>query len=299
MTRPRLIAIVAALVTLAVLGGSGAAVAAWKATASVSGTASAATVGTTVAQTGLTTDYRYAGTVSNLGSGSLTITNSGTAPLTYTLGNAVTGDETLKHATTLVLWAAAKSTDACGTTPPAGAVTTTLANPAPDLPAAAKTALGAGAAVKLCVTTQIKGSTNAALQGKELTFTLTATGTVGSWTSSAQAPKVTQRVFQLQAPTAPVCKASSIGRVTISWTPPAGASDRMEYRVYERNTGQTSVKTGTTSIELRAADFDQSWGRMELVVEATDLTTGSVSPESTVVAVNRNWIVLTWYLACA
>jgi hypothetical protein len=299
MTRPRVIATVTALVTLVVLGGSGTAVAAWQASASVSATASSATVATTVAQTGLATDYRYAGTNSNVGSGSLTIANTGTAPLSYTLANAVSGDPTFARQTALTLWAATRTTDACATTAPAGAVSTTLANLAPELPAAAKAPLAPGAAVKVCVITQIKGSTNAALQGKELTFTLTATGSVGTWTASAQAPKVTQRVFQIQAPSAPVCAgSSSIGHVIVRWTAPAGASDRMEYRVYEKNTGQSSGKTSTTSIDLRASDFDQSRGRMDLVVEATDLTTGTTSPASAVVSVNRNLILFAWYLAC-
>jgi hypothetical protein len=292
MIRPRIPAAVAALVTLAVLGGSGAAVAGWTASASVSASASSTTIATAIEQTGaLSTSYRYAGTTSTAAAGQLTIRNNGGAPLSYTLTGSVAGHATLAQKTTLRLW-----TGTCGATAPSGAVVTTLADTAPALPAAART-LAPGASVVVCVSTQVEGASNASLQGQSVTAKFAVTGAVGtSWTTSATATAVTQSVYRLAAAGTPTCAAVPFTNdVRLTWSAPANRADTttsLSYRVYDTASGATIAtvsSAGTTVSAVLSGHSIGSNGPHALAVEAKETTgSGTTAPGSATVSVTRS-----------
>ena len=289
MIRRRHLGPIAALVTLAVLGGAGGATAAWVASASVSASTSSATVTTTLAQTGaLTTTYRYAGSRSAAGVGELTITNAGGAPLSYALANRVTGSTTLAQKTTLRLW-----TGTCGATAPVGAVVTTFADTAPALPAAART-LAAGASVRVCVSTQIEGATNAELQGQSATATLSVTGAVGAhWTTSATAASITQTAYRLAAAGTPTCLREGGRDIRLTWSAPAHRTDTaaISYRLYDVASGATVATVtsadATVSAVLSGTAIAQN-GTYSLAVEATETSaSGTTASASAPVEVTR------------
>lgn len=289
MIRRRHIGPIAALVTLAVLGGAGAATAAWVASASVSASTSSATVATTLAQTGaLTTTYRYAGSRSTAVVGELTITNAGGAPLSYALANRVTGSTTLAQKTTLRLW-----TGTCGATAPVGAVVTTFADTAPALPAAART-LAAGASVRVCVSTQVEGATNAELQGQSATATLSVTGAVGAhWTTSATAASITQTAYRLAAAGTPTCLREGGRDIRLTWSAPAHRTDTaaISYRLYDVASGATVATVtsadATVSAVLSGTAIAQN-GTYSLAVEATENSaSGTTASASAPVEVTR------------
>lgn len=292
MIRPRIPTAVAALVTLAVLGGSGAAVAGWTASASVSASASSTTIATAIEQTGaLSTSYRYAGTTSTAAAGQLTIRNNGGAPLSYTLTGSVAGHATLAQKTTLRLW-----TGTCGATTPSGAVVTTLADTAPALPAAART-LAPGASVVVCVSTQVEGASNASLQGQSVTAKFAVTGAVGtSWTTSATATAVTQSVYRLAAAGTPTCAAVPFTNdVRLTWSAPANRADTttsLSYRVYDTASGATIAtvsSAGTTVSAVLSGHSINSNGPHALAVEAKETTgSGTTAPGSATVSVTRS-----------
>jgi hypothetical protein len=294
MSRRR-IGLIASLVTLAVLGSSGGAVAAWNASSSVSAAASSATIATTMQQTGsLSTMYRYSGTSSTAAAGQLTITNTGGAPLTYSLANQLAGSTALAQKTTLRLW-----TGTCGTSAPAGAMTTTLANTAPALPQAAR-ALAAGASVTVCISTQVEGTTNASVQGQSITATFSVVGAVGtSWTTSASAAAVTQSVYRLSAAGNPTCAPSSTRNVRLTWSAPANRTDNatLSYRVYDAASGTTvatvSSASATVSTDLSGNAIAAN-GTYQLLIEARESTaSGTTAPASTAhVAVTRSTGIL-------
>lgn len=295
MIRRRL-GIIAAAVTLAVLSGSGAAVAAWHATASAPATASSTTIASTFVRAGaLDTTYRYTGTSSPVVTGTLALANTGTTPLAFTLTNATTGSAVLAQKVALTLW-----TGACGTTIPAtGTTTTTLADPAPALPAAART-LAPGAKVTVCVATRIAGSdastTNAALQGQAVTAALSATGTIGTaWTTTATATPLTQSVYRMAAVGTVGCSSSGFfaSRVTLRWQAPADrpAGARIDYRIVDTASGAviTTVASdaSSASVELAARSLP-SEGTFALAVEATEAATGTTTALSGTVSVTRD-----------
>lgn len=294
MTRRRLLGPVAALVTLAVLGGAGGASAAWIASASVSASASSTTIATTLAQTGaLSTTYRYSGTASTAASGQLTITNTGGAPLSYALANQVGGSAALAQKTTLRLW-----TGACGATAPADAVTTSLANTAPALPAAARS-LAAGASVTVCVSTQVEGASNESLQGQSATATFRVTGAVGtSWTTSATAAAVTQSVYRLAAAGTPTCSAESASTVRLTWTAPTNRADTapVSYRVYDSASGTTFATVASANANVSivfSGHMIGSNGTYRLAIEAKETTGGATTaPASATVRVIRSTSLL-------
>ncbi|SFI50088.1 MULTISPECIES: hypothetical protein [Microbacterium] len=299
MIRRRHLGPVAALVTLAVLGGSGAAVASWTAAASVSATASSASAATTLTQAGsLTTTYAYAGTSSSPVGGTLVLTNTGTTPLTYTLTTqlATGSSSALAQKTTLSLW-----TGTCGAAAPAtGAVTTTLANPMPALPAAAQN-LAAGTSVTVCVATKIAGtdagSSNAALQGQSVTATFTATGAVGAnWKATSTAAPLTQSVYRLAPATAITCTNGSAGKVTLSWAAPANRpSGSVTYRVFDTVSGREIDSVTANSLTIKPFDISPN-GTFELAVEAKESsysTTATVSDSVTVIRTSPlDWGIL-------
>lgn len=281
---------IAALVTLAVLGGAGGAAAVWTASASVSASTSSVAVATTLGQTGaLATTYRYTGSTSAPATGRLVIANTGGAPLTYGLTRHLAGDGSLAQKTTLRLW-----TGTCGTTAPSGAVTTTLADAAPPLPAAART-LAPGASVAVCVSTQIDGASNAALQGQTLTATFTATGTVGTnWTTTASAAAVTQSVYRLAAAGAPACVRTPPREAVLTWTAPANRTPgaTLTYRVLDTASGATIATLAsaatTVSVEL-VGDALPADGTYSLAIEAREVAeSGTTAAASTSIAVTRS-----------
>ncbi|NLP82818.1 hypothetical protein HF576_03070 [Microbacterium sp. CFH 90308] len=291
MIRPRIPAAVAALVTLAVLGGSGAAVAGWTASASVSASASSTTIATAIEQTGaLSTSYRYAGTTSTAAAGQLTIRNNGGAPLSYSLTSSVTGHATLAQKTMLRLW-----TGMCGATAPLGAVITTLADAAPALPAAART-LAPGASVVVCVSTQVEGASNASLQGQSVTATFGVKGAVGtSWTTSATTAAVTQSVYRLAAAGTPMCAPVPFTNdVRLTWSAPLNRADAasLSYRVYDTASGATVAtvnSAGSTVSTVLSGHAISSNGRHALAVEARETTgSGTTAPASATVSVTRS-----------
>lgn len=289
MNHRRLLGPIAALVTLAVLGGSGAAVAAWTAAASVSASASSATARTTLTQAGaLTTTYAYTGTSSPVVGGTLVLANTGTAPLSYAMATQLGAGSSavLAQKTTLSLW-----TGTCGTTiPSAGVVTTTLANPAPALPAAAQS-LAPGASVTVCLATRISGAdattSTAALQGQTVTATFRATGSVGTnWTATADAAPITQSVYRLAPATDLTCTNASAGRVTLTWTAPANRlGGTVTYRVFDTIAGRQAGSGTATSLTVGPYDISPN-GTFELAVEAKEsayATTAVVSDTVTVI----------------
>jgi hypothetical protein len=303
MTRRRLLAPIIAIATFIALASGGAAAAMWIASASVSAGASSVTVGTTVAQTGnLTTTYRYAGTTSATVNGTLSIVNTGRAPLTYGLATAVTGNTTLAQKTALMLW-----TGTCSATPPAGAITTTLAQPAPPLPTGART-IQPGATVTVCVATRVTGdaaASNAALQGQSVTATFTVTGAVGAnWKATASAPAITQSIYRIASSGAPSCTSNWwSGGVTLRWNAPANrvAGSAVAYRVFDTATGAdvaaVTVDGASASVNLEVGAFERGTTR-SLAVEAKDTFTGTTAAPSTPIAVSRNASWLLPSLSC-
>ena len=308
MIRRRHLGPVAALVTLAVLGTSGAAVATWTASASTSATASSATVRAGLSQTGLSasTPQQYKGGTAPTLLGSLTLTNEGTAPLGFTLALAVTGDATLAAKTTLTLWTAPTCTATAGP----DAVTTTLANPAPTLPASARQ-LAPGTSKLICAATRIAGTdgstTTAALQGQALTATFTATGSVGSWTTAATASAFTQAVFRLD-PAGPVSCRESGRSAELTWSAPANrtAARPVTYRLIDTATG-AMVKTIASSnpsvgLTLEPRDFARN-GTYALAVVASEADFGTTAAPTAAITITRtsplNWGLVFLSLECS
>ncbi|MCR2827892.1 hypothetical protein [Microbacterium sp. zg.Y909] len=306
MTR-RFLGPVAALVTLAVLGGSGAAVAAWSANAAVNATASSASPATTIAQSGaLTTTYQYTGTSSTAVLGSLTIKNTGGTPLSYSLATDVTGSSTLAAKTTVRLW-----TGNCAGAAPADAVTTTLANPAPTLPTAAR-AVAAGVTATICVATRVEGrdagSSNAALQGQSVTAAFRVTGAVGtSWTATATTGSVTQSVYQLAAAGAVTCKKDSVfgfRAVELTWNAPVNrpAGAEITYEVVDTTTDsvlkivRASGSGAAVTIEGKHLDGN---GAHAVAIRAKEGAYGTTALLSTTVAVERSGTLLISRADCA
>jgi hypothetical protein len=293
--RRRSLAAIAAIATLALLAGGGTAAASWNATASLAATASSTTVATALAQSGqLNTTYRYSGSTSTAATGALTITNNGGAPLTYALANQVTGSATLAQKTALILW-----TGTCGATiPTTGTVSTTLADRAPVLPAAAQS-LAAGASVTVCVATRVTGtdasSTNAALQGQSVSAAFAVTGAVGtSWTTTASTAAITQSVYRLAAPTNVACADGNRSAV-LSWSAPANrtAGAAVTYRVYDTASGAdvatVTSSNATASVSIDAASVGRN-GTYTLAIEAKEGTSGTTAPVSATISVLRTTI---------
>ncbi|MFS0865864.1 hypothetical protein AB3M83_00835 [Microbacterium sp. 179-B 1A2 NHS] len=293
MIRRRHLGFVAALVTLAVLGGSGAAVATWTASASATGSASSATVKASLTQAGLTpaAAQQYATGTAPQVLGSLTLKNEGTAPLSYALALSVTGDATLAAKTSLTLWTAAS----CGSAIGADAVRTTLADTAPALPAAARQ-LAAGSTKVVCIATQISGTdgttTNAALQGRHLEATFTATGTVGAWAAAAPAASFSQSVYRLAAPAGTLGCTESNRAVTLTWNAPANrpAGKAITYRLVNTATKATlktvTSSSATVSQALQPGDFSSN-GAYALTIVASEADFGTSAPETASFTITR------------
>lgn len=298
MMRRHALAAVAALTTLALLGGAAAATASWNATASISGTASSTTISTALAQSGtLNTSYRYSGNSATAVTGTLTITNTGGASLTYSLANRVVGSSALAQKTALQLW-----TGSCGTVPAAsaGVTSTNLANTAPMLPESART-LGPGQKIDVCVATRISGSdassSNATLQGQTVSAEFSVTGAVGTnWRTTGTTAAITQSVYRIGSVPKPVCAAASSRSVTLTWNAPTNrvANAPVTYRIFDTasNADVASVTSSATtaSVTIDASRFAS--GRHPLAVEAKDDLSGSTSLPSSPTTVVRGSVLL-------
>ncbi|WP_442576208.1 hypothetical protein ACSBPH_03420 [Microbacterium sp. F51-2R] len=283
----RLLGPIAALVTLAVLGAAGGASAAWIAAASVEASVSSTTIGTTAQVTGLSTTY---GSSTSNAAGQLTIANTAGAPLSYTLVTQLGAGSSAALAAKIVLrlWTGS----ACGRTAPSTADTTTLADPAPALPTAART-LAPGASVVVCVLTQIDAPTVAALAGQTVTATFSVTGAVGAnWTTSATTVAFTQSIYGLAPAGGPTCTAAPPHGVQLSWTAPANrtAGATLQYRVVDKSNTvvkEVSSSAALVSVVLGGTDIAVD-GTHQLRIVATDKTaSGATSSDSSTITVRR------------
>lgn len=236
-TRRNRLALVAGLSAFLVLAGTGVATAAWTSAASTTGSVTAATTSLTIVGTpSLTTTYAFAGTAAQSPTivRTMVVTNTGTAPLNYSLAVGGVAGNTLAPLVTLRLWTI---TGTCSTLADLAATTGTLAAP-PPLPSGALSA-SPGGSYTLCVATSLN-STIFASQGLSVTPTLTITGTVGSnWTTSAADATFTQSVYQMSNPTGLICTPASNGKsVTLSWTAPTanGSTANVTYQISEAGT---------------------------------------------------------------
>ncbi|WP_426320064.1 hypothetical protein [Microbacterium sp. E-13] len=287
----RLFGPIAALATLAVLGSAGGATAAWMASASVSASASSTTIAGTVQLTGgLTTTYRADTSTPAVAAGQLTIANTGGAPLSYALATQLgTGSSSaLAGKIALRLWTGT----ACGTTAPGTAESTTLANAAPALPAAART-LAPGASVVVCVATQLDTQSPSSLAGQALTATFAVRGAVGtSWTTTATTAAFSQSVYGLAAAGNPTCVQAPPHGVQLSWNAPANRSSgaTLQYRVVDKSNvvvKEVSSSAAVVSVVLGATDIAAD-GVHELRIVATEKTaSGTASSDSSALSVRR------------
>lgn len=204
------IAAVTGVAAFLVLAGTGAGYAAWKATSTVSATATSTNAAVTLA-----IDPALAGAYTSSALtriAPLTLANTGGAPLSLAV-TATNTNASLAGQIRLQLWVRTGGT--CGTTVPGSGVTTgTLAAP-PALPTGATT-LANGSNVVVCAATTFIG-TYATYSGQSNTATLTLTGTVGTAWSSTASGTLAQN---LSAPTA-TCVNKGDLEVTVTWNQPA------------------------------------------------------------------------------
>ncbi len=168
------------LATVLVVTGAGVAYAVWSTSATVSSTASTATVSVSHALTGSTLAVTYNGTTT-AAVGVITVTNSGTRSGTYSLAlTATSASSTMRAATTVEIGTAASCTTTATLT---GAVTGNFAA------AVTKTGtLAAGASVALCVRTSMSAANVTANASASLSASAASSITVNTWSASAAAP---------------------------------------------------------------------------------------------------------------
>ncbi|HWH26867.1 MAG TPA: hypothetical protein VNT53_09505 [Pseudolysinimonas sp.] len=237
----RFAALVGAVVFL-VLAGSGGAAAFWTAASQgVGGTVASTSISTTMTGVnGLDTTWSFAGAASNspIVYATIPVTNTGGAPLSYTLAITNT-NATLAGLTKLWLW---NSTGAC-TAIPVGTAQITLSTAAPTLPT---TNLAAGSSFTLCAATQLN-STVAASSGQSVTATFTITGRVGTnWVTTATGT-TTQNVASIGVLSGVACvdfEGSNDKGVTISWSAVSAPSQVTYYLT--GNGSPAAIWNGTT-----------------------------------------------------
>ena len=180
----RRFALLAGAVTFLVLAGATFATASWVTSISTAGSVTAAT--TSVAISGTTAlDYTYqfggAASTSPVIIKPILVSNTGTAPLNYTLGVSNVSASNFASSVKLSLWL--QVAGACGTSVPGGATAGTLAAP-PALPSGASSG-AANSSFTLCAATSLN-TTVAATTGFTVTSTVTLNGQVGasSWVAS-------------------------------------------------------------------------------------------------------------------
>ncbi len=177
-------ALFAGTVTFLVLAGSTFATASWVTSTSISGTVTAATTSATISGT-TALDYTYqfggAASTSPVIIKPILVSNTGTAPLNYTLGVSNVSASNFASSVKLSLWL--QVAGACGTAVPGGATMGTLAAP-PALPSGAASG-AASSSFTLCAATSLN-TTVAATTGFTVTSTVSLNGQVGasSWVAS-------------------------------------------------------------------------------------------------------------------
>ena len=277
LTRRNRLALTAGLCAFLVLAGTGVASAVWTSAAFVTGSVTAATTSLTIVGTpSLATTYAFAGTADQSPTlvRSMVVTNTGSAPLSYSLAVSGVAGNALAPLVKLTLWT---TTGTCSATAGTGATSGTLAAP-PALPSGALTATP-GARFTLCASTSLN-STIAVSQGLSVTPTVTLTGTVGvNWSTSASDATFTQSVYQIN-PVSPTCVRSG-NIVTLSWTAPAnttGAS-AVTYRVVDASNNSIVIKTyqAGLSVSLVASDLSGSTGSVVVQALESQFGTSSVS----------------------
>jgi hypothetical protein len=277
LTRRNRLALISGLCAFLVLAGTGVASAVWTSAASVTGSVAAAVTSLTVAGTpSLSTTYAFAGTAAQSPTivRTMVVTNTGSAPLNYSLAVTGVAGNALAPLVKLTLWV---TTGTCATTAGTGATSGTLAAP-PVLPSGALTATPGGK-FTLCASTSLN-STIVASQGLTVTPTLTITGTVGTstWTSSAADTAFTQSVYQMSNPGSLTCTAASNSKsVTLSWTAPfaTGSTGNVTYQIIEAS-GAVLVpfQSGLVSGQI---SWDSSGPSRTLLLQAKEDLYGSTS----------------------
>jgi hypothetical protein len=276
-------AVAAGLVAFFVLAGTGVATAAWQASTSVNSSVTAATVKMTLtaASGSLGTLYSFTGTPPTPTATVVTVvkgvalTNTGTAPLNYSLFTSIAAGNTLPTtAVRVFLWT---TTGTCSTTIGAGSTSGSLAGPL-NMPLAAASAVP-GAAFTLCIGTNLT-TTVAVSQGLTITPTFTVTGKVGTspWTTSTADAVFTQSVYQMSNPGSLTCTAASNSKsVTLSWTAPfaTGSTGNVTYQIIEAS-GAVLVpfQSGLVSGQI---SWDSSGPSRTLLLQAKEDLYGSTS----------------------
>jgi hypothetical protein len=263
--RSRIVA-VAVVATVFIAGGASAS-AYWSTTATVGSSVAPAALSLTVANAStLATEWKFTGVAGSSPtiSKEITITNTGAAPLTYTLAISNTSPG-LAGNTKLWIW---KQT---GCTTPSG-TTGTLAAP-PALPAGA-TSAAAGVAVTFCAATQLLTSV-ATSQGQSNTATFTVTGAVGTnWTATnpgTASAQATQSVFRESPMGAITCTNNLIAGVsglTLSWAAVPGANG---YTITGNGSPTDIATTTALSINLnKSLGLATVHGATQITVTPTD-----------------------------
>jgi hypothetical protein len=277
LTRRNRLALISGLCAFLVLAGTGVASAVWTSAASVTGSVAAAVTSLTVAGTpSLSTTYAFAGTAAQSPTivRTMVVTNTGSAPLNYSLAVTGVAGNALAPLVKLTLWV---TTGTCATTAGTGATSGTLAAP-PVLPSGALTATPGGK-FTLCASTSLN-STIVASQGLTVTPTLTITGTVGTstWTSSAADTAFTQSVYQIN-PVSPTCVRNG-NLITLSWTAPANtnSASAVTYRVVDATNGTVITPYQVAlSVSLGSNDVSGSSGSIGVQALEGQFGTSSVS----------------------
>ncbi|MCU1422703.1 MAG: hypothetical protein JWN36_2354 [Microbacteriaceae bacterium] len=259
-----------ALTAFLTLAGTGVASATWTASSTATTSATAATASVSAAYaSGSPSLNGVVYTAANVATiSTVTISNTGTAPLAYSL--TVTGTAT--SATTFPLSSAglAAWTEATCATPSNWG---TFAAP-PTLPAGAASG-AASASLQLCLATRFTG-TYANARGQSIAATVKVTGTVGTWTTSASLP-VTQsiRVGDVAPPT---CSTSLYGllntQATETWAAVNGTG--VTYRIVYAASGAVVVPTATTATSATFQYTDLAGASNALLIQSMD-SFGSVS----------------------
>jgi hypothetical protein len=254
--------IAAGLVAFLTVGGTATASAYWTAAAApIGGTAKSLNTQVDLGDASvLDTTFKFTGTNAPITIKSISVANSGTTPVTYTLTtSAIAGTASLGSSIKVWDWAVAAGA-ACGSTVPAGSNAGTLAS----LPALPTKTAAAGTSYNLCLATQLT-TTVAASQGLTVTEQFTLTGTVGDNWTSTDTSSTKQTVFQIGSLTSLTCAnrpASDGYGVTLTWPIVAGATSYAAYANGSTTSfgSVTQPTTGTTaSIRLNYEEDSSSF----------------------------------------
>jgi hypothetical protein len=278
LTRRNRLALISGLCAFLVLAGTGVASAVWTSAASVTGSVAAAVTSLTVAGTpSLSTTYAFAGTAAQSPTivRTMVVTNTGSAPLNYSLAVTGVAGNALAPLVKLTLWV---TTGTCSTTAGTGATSGTLAAP-PVLPSGALTATPGGK-FTLCASTSLN-STIVASQGLSVTPTLTIIGTVGTstWNTDTSDAPFTQTVYKMSDPTSLTCtQAKKAQSVTLSWTAPVnyGSTGNLSYQVVDTSGKLIPSQPGTqTTVSIGSSDVSNTM--QTFFVQAKEDLYGSTS----------------------